>query len=50
MKKLKQINTRESGVRMREQVKTFQDILVWRKEHLFVLGGLSSILSQEVDK
>lgn len=29
---------RESGVRMREAAKTFEDLVVWQKAHLFVLG------------
>ncbi|MEW5954178.1 MAG: cation:proton antiporter [Bacillota bacterium] len=32
------VTTQESGVRMRKPAKTFEDLLVWRKAHRFVLA------------
>jgi predicted Kef-type K+ transport protein len=32
------VRSQESGVRMRKPAKTFEDLLVWRKAHRFVLA------------
>ncbi|MEW5953925.1 MAG: hypothetical protein AB1815_09380 [Bacillota bacterium] len=32
------VRSQKSGVRMRKPAKTFEDLLVWQKAHLFVLA------------